>query len=669
NAMRALAILRFTGGRKVPPQLLRMRSEDLLAAVFPDQVACAENLTGPIRIPDQVLVRETIDNCLHEAMDVDGFMGILGALERREIKTVAVDTPEPSPFCHEILNSNPYAYLDDAPLEERRARAVTLRRTLRTSIGEDGVGILDPAAIAEVVAESWPVARDADEFHDALQTLVVCPPSDEWRAFYDELVAQRRATTLHAGERAFWVCAERLELARVVYPEARIEPAIDAVATTRPVSQTLEAAFTELVRGWMETLGPVTADELAERFARSREAVDAALVQLQTEGQILPGHYRFADRDEWCNRRLLARIHRLTLGRLRREIEPVSSADFMRFLLRWQHAAPGTRLHGVDGTLQVIRQLEGYEIPAISWESQILPKRIAGYKPEFLDELCHTGEVMWARLSAHPSIDATSPPKRVRPTRLAPIAFFLREHAEQLIVAGDGERAPLSEIAREVLAAIERRGAPFFNDIVKETGRLPAEIEEALWELAAAGLVSADRFDALRSLIDSKRRLGEKGRRQRPRAAGGRWTRLPIVTGETHPLEAEPAVRMLLARWGVVFRDLVTREINLPPWRELLWALRRMEAQGEIRGGRFVSGYVGEQFALPEALDALRAVRRSAPSGEEIAVAPSDPLNLIGAILPGSRGQAAAAGHIRYVDGVPAELKPSDVRWLARAAL
>ncbi|MBV8602983.1 MAG: DEAD/DEAH box helicase, partial [Candidatus Eremiobacteraeota bacterium] len=302
-------------------------------------------------------------------------------------------------------------------------------------------------------------------------------------------------------------------------------------------------------------------------------------------------------------------------------------------------------------------------------ESQILPKRVAGYKPEYLDELCHTGEVMWARLSAHPSIDSASPPKRVRPTRLAPIAFFLRDDAEQLIVAGDGERAPLSEIARETLAAIERRGAPFFNDVVKETGRLPAEIEAALWELAAAGLVSADRFDALRALFDSKRRLGEKGRRQRPRSAGGRWTRLPVVTGEAHAVEAETAVRILLARWGVVFRDLVAREINLPPWRELLWALRRMEAQGEIRGGRFVSGYVGEQFALPEALDALRAVRRSGPSGEEVAVAPSDPLNLIGVILPGSRGEAAAAGRIRYVDGVPAELKPSDVRWLARAAL
>ena len=677
NAMRALAVLRFTAGRKVPPQLLRMRSEDLMAAVFPDQAACAENLVGPIRIPDHPLVRETIDNCLHEAMDLDTWMEILGKLERGELRTVAVDTPEPSVFCHEILNSNPYAYLDDAPLEERRARAVTLRRTLRTAVdSQEGVGILDPAAIAEVVAESQPVVRDADELHDALLSLVAIPPNEEWRAFYDELVAQRRATTLQFDARAFWVCAERLELAERIYPEAVILPSIDAVASSRRSPETIEGAFAELLRGWLETLGPATLMELQEQFARPRETIEIALGQLQSEGQILPGHFRStgctsaaetrmgesgrSQEDEWCNRRLLARIHRLTLGKLRREIEPVSSAEFMRFLVRWQHIAQGTRLHGIDGTLQVLRQLEGYEIPAIWWETQILPRRVAGYKPEFLDELCHTGEVMWARLSAHPAIDGG---KRVRPTRLAPIAFFLREHAEEIIVAADGERAPLSDAAREVLSAIDRRGAPFFNDIVREVSRLPAEIEESLWELAAAGLVTADRFDALRALIDSKRRLGEKGLRQRPRAAGGRWTRLPIVTSETHALDAERAARMLLARWGIVFRDLVAREINLPPWREILWTLRRMEAQGEIRGGRFVAGYVGEQFALPEALDAVRSVRRSAPSGEEVALAPSDPLNLIGVILPGSRSEAAAAGRIRLVDGIPAELTPSDVRW------
>ena len=668
NAMRALAILRFLGGRKVPPQLLRMRAEDLLAGVFPDQVACQENLSGPIRIPDHFLVRETIDNCLHEAMDVDGFLAILGALERGEIKTVAVDTPEPSPFCHEILNSNPYAYLDDAPLEERRARAVTLRRTLRSD-ATDGVGILDAEAIAEVARESWPDVRDADELHDALLTLIVTSPVESWRGFFDELLAQGRVTVLDWVGLELWTSAERLDLAQLVYPSAVFAPAISALPSTRARPETREAAFAEVLRGWLESTGPVTVDEIAARFRLPRELVTAAFMQLQTEGQVLPGHFRSTDEDEWCNRRILARIHRLTLGRLRREIEPVNSADFMRFLLRWQHVAPGTRLHGVDGTLQVLRQLEGYEIPAIAWETQILPRRISGYKPEYLDELCHTGEVMWARLSAHPSIgaDGEARSRRIRPTRLAPVAFFRRDHAERFLVAAGGDRAPISEAAREVLTAIERRAAPFFNEIVRETGRLPAEVEEALWELAATGLVTADRFDALRSLIDSKRRLGEKGRRQRPRSAGGRWTRLPQPATTAATVTAEVAAHGLLARWGVVFRDLVQRETNLPPWREILWALRRLEAQGEIRGGRFVNGYVGEQFALPEALDALRAVRRSGTSGEENAIAPSDPLNLIGVILPGSRGAAAAAGRIRLIDGVPADVAPSDVRWLPTA--
>ncbi|MBV8151420.1 MAG: DEAD/DEAH box helicase [Candidatus Eremiobacteraeota bacterium] len=667
NAMRALAILRFSGGRKVPPQLLRMRAEDLLAAVFPDQVACAENLQGEIRIPDHVLVRETIENCLREAMDVDGFVEILGRLERGEITTVSVDTPEPSPFCHEILNANPYAYLDDAPLEERRARAVTLRRTLRGAVDAgDGVGILDAEAIAEVARESWPDVRDADELHDALLTLIVVPPVEAWREYFETLVAEGRAATLSLdGGASLWISAERLGFGRLLYPSAAVSPALREIAPSRPVPETVETAFAEVLRGWLESSGPVTVDDLAARFAQPAHVVATALAQLQGEGQVLPGRFSGADADEWCNRRILARIHRLTLGRLRREIEPASSADFMRFLLRWQHVALGTRLHGVDGLLQVIKQLEGYEIPAIAWERQILPARVAAYKADYLDELCHTGEVMWGRLSPHPASATLSngqARKRIRPNRLGPISFFLREHAPELKTAG-GENVPLSDAARDVLAAVDRTGAPFFSDIVRESGRLPAEVEESLWELASAGFVTADRFDSLRALIDTKRRLGEKGRRQRPRAAGGRWTRLVAGSQSDPEIEAARAARRLLARWGVVFRDLVARE-EIPPWRDVLRALRRMEAQGEIRGGRFVAGYVGEQFALPEALDALRAVRRSGPCGEEITIAASDPLNLIGVILPGSRASANAAGTIALIDGVPAENRSSDVRWL-----
>ena len=637
NATRALAILRMNGGKKVAPQLQRMRAEDLLASCFPDAAACAENLTGPIRIPDHVLVRETIDNCLREAMDVDGLIDVLGAVESGAIKTVAVDTPEPSPFCHEILNANPYAYLDDAPLEERRARAVTLRRTVRTD-AEAGAGILDPAAIAEVTESVWPVVRDADELHDAIDTLVVLPPVPEWSVWFDELVTQRRATTLACGDAAFWTCAERLDLARIAYPEATLAPEIASVPSTQPLPATREDAFAEILRGWLESSGPVTVTELAQRFAVDTSAIEMALMRLENDGQVLRGRFRGGDDEEWCNRRVLARIHRLTLGQLRREIEPVSTIEYVRFLYRWQHVTPASRLHGIDGTLQIIKQLEGYEIPAAAWEASILPARVARYKREYLDQLCYSGEVMWGRLSPHPALaqaDDEERRRRIRPTKLAPIALFKREDSESLIVARDGEEnGALSHAAREVLEEIGRRGAPFFADIVRGTKRLPSEVEEALWQLVAAGLVTADGFDALRSLIDAKRRLGEKGLRARPRSSSGRWT---LLTSRTERIDAESFARRLLERWGVVFRDVVARETLAPPWRELLGALRRMEARGEIRGGRFVSGYVGEQFALPEAIEALRAARRSGDNADIIDVSDYDPLRIASALLPSAR--------------------------------
>jgi ATP-dependent Lhr-like helicase len=630
NATRALTILRWRNGKKVPPQFQRMRADDLIAAIFPDQAACAENLTGPIRIPDHVLVRETIDNCLREAMDLDGLLEVLRAVEGGTIRTLAVDTPEPSPFCHEILNANPYAYLDDAPLEERRARAVTLRRTIRTD-AQDGAGILDAAAIAEVTDSAWPLVRDADELHDALATLVVLPPLEAWRGWFDELVAGRRATTLPANGAAFWVCAERLALARVAYPGATAEPEPAAVAAAQPLPERPEDALAEIVRGWLESGGPVTVAELAARFAVEPTSVEIALIKLETEGQVLRGRFRGGD-EEWCNRRILARIHRLTLGTLRREIEPVSTADYVRFVFRWQHVAPSSRLHGIDGTLHVLRQLEGYEIPAAAWEASILPARVAGYKREYLDRLCYAGDVMWGRLSPHPAlVPDQERTRRIRPTKLAPIALFAREDAAALVVVHPEDTAALSHAAQEVLAEIGRRGAPFFGDIIRGTKRLPSEVEEALWELVAAGQVTADGFDALRSLIDAKRRLGEKGLRARPRSSSGRWTRL---AGETDRVDPEAFARRLLARWGVVFRDIAVRETLAPRWREILVALRRLEARGEIRGGRFVNGYVGEQFALPEAIDALRAARRSADDADVITVSDYDPLRTALALLP-----------------------------------
>jgi ATP-dependent Lhr-like helicase len=676
NVSRALAVLRFSGGKKVFPALQRMRSDDLLAAVFPDQAACAENLVGEIRIPDHPLVKETIGDCLHEAMDLRRLEALLEAIARGDVKTVSIDTAEPSPFSHEILNANPYAFLDDAPLEERRARAVQLRRTLPDELVEEA-GSLDPAAITEVESESWPVVRDADELHDAMLTLATVEPVAEWERFLAELEADRRATTLRVGDKEFWVAAERMDLVHAAHPSGVFSPVIDSVRPSAGVPEGREAAAAEILRGWLESSGPQTSTRLADRLALPAEVVDAGLLRLEGEGQVLRGQFtrqESSNREtEWCNRRLLARIHRLTLGRLRREIEPVTTQDFMRFLLRWQHISPGNRLHGVDGTFEIIRQLQGYELSAAAWESRILPARLGRYDPELLDRLCLAGEVMWGRLSRHPAFETSGGTnggngggRRVRPTRVAPLSLFLREDAEWLLgvaeaaSSGEVETAALSHAARDVLAELERRGASFFAELRRGTGRLASEVEDALWELLAAGLVSADGFENLRSLVDAKRRRGEgRGRLGRPRHAAGRWALLRAMprVGDVEETNASDPVerfaRQLLRRWGVVFRDVLARETLAPAWRDLLVVLRRLEARGEIRGGRFVGGFLGEQFALPEAIELLRSVRRADKDGEEVRLAAADPLNLLGIVLPGPRLSALSGETLRLRDGVP----------------
>ncbi len=670
DTSRALAVLRFAGGRKVPPQIQRMRADDLLAAVFPDQAACQENIVGDIRIPDHPLVNETIKDCLHEAMDLDGLKQLVEDIGSGAVKTVAIDTPEPSPFSHEILNANPYAYLDDAPLEERRARAVQMRRTIGPDAG--GVGALDPAALAEVAAESFPVARNTEELHDALLTLVVVPPVRDWEEFFKTLRESRRATVLSAGGANFWVAAERIRSARLLYPDAVTAPEIDDYDRTPASDQ--ESAATETLRGWLESSGPQTQSTLSRRFALPAGVMEAALLRLEAEGQILRGRFTASaagqgSEIEWCNRRVLARIHRMTLGRLRREIEPVNARDFMRFLYHWQHVKPGTQLHGPDGALHVIKQLQGYEVSAAAWEGDVLRRRIGKYTAELLDQLCLSGAVVWGRLSPHPAFDDLERVKngtgrRVRPTRSAPVALFLREDASWLLEAArsaftepNGQAAEphhgLSGGARLVLESLGRRGASFLADVVRDTRQLTSVVEDALWELAAAGLVTADGFENLRALIDPRRRLATaKHPSKRPRFVPGRWAPLSAFAAppcdERHQRDMrfadslptgtlEAVARQLLLRWGVVFRDLVARETITPPWRDLLVTFRRMEAQGEIRGGRFVSGFVGEQFARPEAVELLREVRRDQNVGAAPRVSAADPLNLAGIITPGSR--------------------------------
>jgi len=685
DASRALMLLRFQGGKKVAPQIQRMRADDLLAAVFPDAAACPENLEGELKIPEHPLVQEVMKDALTEAMDIDGLKKILAKIIDGSIRCVAVDTPVPSQFSHEILNANPFAYLDDAPLEERRARAVEMRRMLPEAILSE-VGRLDPAAIAEVREEARPDPRAADELHDTLQTLIALPePASEgdwrifnlapeesasWRNYFEQLVAQGRSARAVTRTRSYWVAAEKAKTFSTVFPDARFEvtlPEIEAAAPSK------DDALFALVTGWVQHSGPVRASQLREFLGIPATEIDKALLRLEASGAVLRG--RFTDpvtgavtglgtdpigrETEWCDRRLLARIHRLTLGKLRNEIQPVTAAQFMRWLLRWQHVAPSTQLLGERGTLEALRQLQGYEAPANAWERQIIARRVANYDPKVLDQLCLTGAVGWGRLSPHPALldDSRDGTRRVVPTSVAPITFFVREDSDWMIPrrSEDGADAAkgLSPGAAEVLQFLKQRGASFFPDIVRGTGKLKSEVESALWELVAGGIITADGFDNLRALIDPKRRSGHgSGRTSRPRHSAGRWSLLYPIESDDRTAALEATCRMLLNRYGVVFREVLTREAILPRWREVLMALRRLEDRGEIRGGRFVSGFLGEQFALPVAVESLRATRDQQNAGETITLSAADPLNLVGIIVPGDRIPAVSGHYVAFENGV-----------------
>jgi len=689
DATRSLALLRFQGGKKVPPQIQRIRSDDLLASVFPDVAACFENIEGDIKVPDHPLVSEVMKDVLTEALDIDGLRHVLRGIEEGRIKCLAVDTPVPSQFSHEILNANPYAYLDDAPLEERRARAVEMRRVLPESVLEE-VGALDPAAIEQVQREAWPDVRDTDELHDVLHTLVVVPVKSQvagWDGFFERLQAERRGYIAEipdpAGERSFWVAAERVGMFSVLHPQASFSgvdngsvAALNASEGTRaPVEESLLAA----VQGWMAHLGPTTAGELGELLGVPASEVDKALLRMEASGTILRGKFR-PGRDamgasgrlsqgeretEWCERRLLARIHRLTVATLRKQIEPVTAAQFMNWLLRWQHLAPGTQVRGEHGTLEVLRQLQGFEVPASAWERFVLGRRISGYEPAYLDQLCLAGAVGWGRLSPHPATlesgggngeEKAASRRRVIPTRVAPIAFFVREDADWMQprypAAEENAASALSPVARALLKLLQHRGALFFPDMVRATGNLKAEVETGLWELVAAGLVTADGFENLRALVTPKSASGTGiGKARRPRHAAGRWSLLH-AEGADRDRNAESCCWMLLRRYGVVFRDLLARETNLPRWRELQIAFRRLEDRGEVRGGRFVDGFLGEQFALPVAVESLRASRKMPPTGERVTIAAADPLNLVGIIVTGDRIPAISGRSVTYCDGV-----------------
>ena len=710
NAGRSLALPRQRGGRRVPAPLQRMESENLLAAIFPDQLACLENIAGDREIPDHPLVQQTIEDCLMEAMDIEGLIQLLVRIEKGEIECIARDLPEPSPLAHEILNAKPYAFLDNAPLEERRTQAVYTRRVGEPS-ADGGLGVLDANAIEKVCTEAWPQATSPDELHETLllvgaltddEIATVGLESSQW---LDQLRNDKRAGRL-ASSPGFWVAAERLPMVWGVYPDRKIEPAIVPPANERAREWQRPEAVRELVRGRMEVTGPTTARQLASLFQLPIGEIDTALIALEGEGFVLRGKFRpdaSLRRDkqelEWCDRRLLARIHRLTLNRLRAEIQPVSIAEFQRFLLAWQRVEIEHRAEGIDGVRAVLELLDGYELPAAAWEPEVLLLRVKEYQLAWLDQLCFTGRFGWGRLTAPQRTAGRANGRLPLPVRSSPISLFSRENlAHWLALSAPPESTDFSPDTTRTLEVLGQGGALFFGELVQKTGLLPSRLERALAELTAQGWVTADSFEGLRALVlpEEKRAPFSSAERRRHHKAvtslefAGRWSLLRPLTNHVNAGSAdsvgndgarnprarfdraltdsapgapgdhgargvaiEAFARVLLGRYGIVFRRVLEQESLRVSWFELIRVYRRLEAQGEIRGGHFVAGVSGEQYALPEAVGSLRAIRKQTQKGDLIPISAADPLNLTGVLTPGLRVGAVSAHRILLRDGVP----------------
>jgi ATP-dependent Lhr-like helicase len=670
NATRSLLVLRRRGGKRVPPALQRFRADDALTAIFPASTACLENRPADVEIPDHPMVRQTMHDCLHEAADLDAWTSILSRIENGEIRLEARETTEPSPFAHERLNAMPYAFLDDAPLEERRARAVQFRRSV--PIEEVGdLARLDPEVVAEVREQAWPRARTPDEFHELLLQMQALREEEvrssdagsDWTALLHALIAAGRATVATtAGGARFGVAAERWPHFRAAFPSATCEPIV-ALPARLDVAVAPQDARVAVVRGRIEVAGPTTVGRLGEILDMPPEQVEAALVRLEVEGAVLRGRFDPAlEGLQWCDRRLLARIHRRTLDGARRRVKPVAAADFLRFALDHQGvgvAAGFSDREGPGGLFEVVAQLAGIEAPAGAWEHDIFPARVRDYDPAWLDELTFTGAAGWGRLA--PPTAAGDRKRLAGLNRAVPISIFPRESLAWLlppnrVSAEDQARSG----AQDVWTTLRDKGALFLADLLAATGLLPSQLDEALGELAALGLVTADGFAGIRALatpVRSQVRVGRRRRSLRGRSAAmgrsisGRWSVFPAVATPTPADRVERWARLLLSRYGVVFRDLLERESVAPPWWELVRVYRLMEARGEVHGGRFVQGVGYEQYALPGAVEALRRTSDAGPSGAWVVLSAADPLNLTGILDRGPRVPATRGNSLAIRDG------------------
>ena len=697
NLSRSLVAPRFRGSRHLPPAIQRMEADDLMAAIFPMLAACQENVSGPIVIPDHPVVRQTMDDCMTESMDLAALTALLEALADGRVEPHFVDSVGPSILAEEILNGRPYTYLDDAPLEERRTRAVQTRRGIPLEARD--LSRLDPSVVAAVAAQARSDPRNADELHDVLLTELTFEPERSLEAFFDRLVADGRAFSVlvgtGAGGELRWAARERRPALEALMPAARFQPDLGLPDGLAPEAEVLpEDVLADAVRAALHVSEPLSTAELAERvgIGRDREReVRTAVARLEQEGSILQCRVGEDPTERYAARHLLMRIHARMRDGARRSIETASPQQFMAFLLAWQHVGPGNRLLGSGGVAEVVEQLQGFEAPVAAWEESILPARVASYQPALLDELCSGGEVGFGRLGVRAAESTAEPEARpqrrpgLMPSPATPLSLFRREDADWLLAALRGESRPTPPAVgapADVLAALSERGALFLGDLCSVTGRMPVEVADALWDGIARGLVTADGFQAVRVLLGGRARLGNlvgtglpssvaglrsrAGRpfprperrgprpRVRPALSGGRWSLLGAnVEGSDYDADdlAEALAGQLLQRYGIVFRDLAQRELIGIGWREVLWALRRLEARGLVRGGRFVAGFTGEQFALPEAYEQLRAVIASRTEGCSVTISAADPLNLTGVILPGPRIPSLRTRSITLVDG------------------
>jgi ATP-dependent Lhr-like helicase len=670
NLNRSLMVLRFRNGKRNPPPIQRMESDDLMAAVFPAAAACQDNATGPIVIPDHVLVRQTIDDTLHEALDVDGLQALLERVESGEVRVHCVDTTEPSVLAHEIITARPYAFLDDEEFQNRRTNAVRLRRGLAVDLGS--IGALDPEAIEQVHSEIVPLPATADDLHDLVSSLVMVRARDEWQPLWSELAARGRGHTITGDGAELWCTAEA---------RGDAESALEGD----------DAAVAQTVRGHLEIAGIATVEGLAETTTLRPVWVTQGLAALERDGFALQGRYTpDATGTEWVARRLLARMHSYSRRSRRQSVEPATARDFMRFLLRWQHVAPDTQVAGEAGLVAVLEQLQGFESAAVTWEPELIARRLRRYEPAWLDHLCHDGDVAWLRLTPRSRDDPDAP--AAAPSKATPIAVVLRDDLHWLLAAaraGGQPVEPTAGAAAEIIEVLRARGACFAGDLAAATRRLPEDVERGLWDGVARGLVMSDGFGAIRARVAGRppsgrpqsgrprpgagagyrprpQRFSRLGRLERATAASaGRWSLVPGVgtaadgsdEADMDRLDREELAEMvaeqLLNRWGVVFRDLALRDSLRLPWRDLQWALRRLEDRGLVRGGRFVSGFSGEQYALPSAAEQLAHVRKLSMTGERVTVNATDPLNLVGLVVPGDTVAAVRTNSVTYVDGVP----------------